>query len=66
MFNDTLDKPYPSENACQIAPSGPIDNLRTQKANLEGRLKTINEALDALEKNPQLAEVLQLVGRALR
>lgn len=52
--------------AVQSMPCGPIDQLRMQKESLEGRLKQINAALEALEKNPEIANLLQLVGRALR
>lgn len=49
----------------QCAPSGPLDYLRQSKGKLEGELARVNAALDALEKNPEVAEIMQLVGQAM-
>lgn len=49
----------------QVAPSGPVDHLRQMKGRLESDLARVTAALDALEKDPEIADVMQLVGQAL-
>jgi len=39
------------------------ETLRARKEDLEARLKEITDALDALEKNPAVEGVLNLVAR---
>lgn len=41
------------------------DRLNNKKRKLETELAETNAALDALEKNPEVAKVLTLVGRAM-
>lgn len=42
------------------------DGLVNRKNRLEEQLKTINDAIAALDSNPEVAKVLELVGRAGR
>ena len=42
------------------------DGLVNRKNRLEEQLKTINDAIAALNSNPEVAKVLELVGRAGR
>lgn len=51
--------------ALDISPQGPIDRLEQRKRVLEAELEKVDSALAALKANPQIAELLQLVGRAL-
>ena len=48
-----------------IRSSGTVDQLKEHKSRLESRLAKVNAALDALEKNPEVAEILQLVSKAM-
>lgn len=41
------------------------DRLKSKKLRLESELKDVNEALDALNANPEIARVLSLVGKAV-
>lgn len=41
-----------------------IDTLKRKKARMETDLANVNAALEALEKNPEVANVLELVCRA--
>lgn len=49
-----------------VQPAGPVDQLKQRKSILQGELDKVNAALDALEKNPEVANIIQLVGKALR
>lgn len=40
--------------------------LQNVKKRLESQLSEVNEALEALEKNPEIARVLTLVSKASR
>lgn len=53
-------------NTPYLQPAGPVDQLKNQKQLLETQLSKVNAALDALNKNPEIADILQLVGKALR
>lgn len=53
-------------NPSELQPAGPVDQLKSQKHHLEAQLAKVNAALDALNKNPEIADILQLVGKALR
>lgn len=44
---------------------GPVEQLQQRKEVLEAQLNKVNAALESLEKNPELANVLQLVAKAL-
>lgn len=44
-------------------PTPMIDRLRQQKADLEARLATINEAITALEKHPDVAEAINAISK---
>lgn len=54
---------YPTADAV-IRQPGVKDNLVSQKLHLEDRLKKVNEALEALENNPEFAKCLELVMKA--
>jgi hypothetical protein len=41
-------------------------NLTESKNRLEQRLADVNAAIDALDKNPEVARLLELVGKASR
>ncbi len=41
------------------------DRLISKKRRLESELKDVNDALDALNANPEIARVLTLVGKAV-
>jgi chaperonin cofactor prefoldin len=49
-----------------LQPAGPVDQLRQRKSMMEAELAKVNAALEALDKNPEIADILQLVGKALR
>ena len=40
-----------------------IDRLRRDKRNLEGRLQQVNEALEALEENPEVMDILEKLSK---
>lgn len=42
------------------------EGLINRKQRLEVQLKDINDAIEALERNPEVARILELVGRAGR
>ena len=52
------------KSASAMSPSL-LRNLQDQKTQLEDKLARVNAALDALEKNPGVAEALELVSRAV-
>jgi hypothetical protein len=41
-----------------------IANLRRKKLRAEADLAAVNAALDALEKNPEVANILELISKA--
>jgi hypothetical protein len=41
-----------------------LDVFKRQKLNLEERLKDTNEAITALEKNPEINRLLELIAKA--
>ncbi len=51
---------------CDVERAGPLDILEDKKAQLESQLAKVNAALDALKANPEISNLLQLVGKALR
>ena len=59
--------PIGSEIQKQASAMSPslLRNLQDQKTQLEDKLARVNAALDALEKNPGVAEALELVSRAV-
>ncbi len=59
-------KGEPTSLCGSMEPAGPIDQLKSRKSMMEQELKKVNAALEALEKNPELANIMQLVGKALR
>jgi hypothetical protein len=40
-----------------------VERLKLSKTDLEERLQQVNEALEALEKNPEVERILHLVTR---
>ncbi len=54
--------------ACHSAPRqlSVREQLESQKASLNEKLKTIDAAIAALDENPGVEKVLTLVGRAVR
>lgn len=56
---------YSDENCAMQIPAGPLEQLQQRKEVLEAKLNKVNAALDSLTKNPELANVLQLVAKAL-
>jgi hypothetical protein len=52
------------DDCLKVAESSSIaDTLKRRQKDLTERLAAVNEALAALEANPKVAEVLELVGR---
>lgn len=43
-----------------------VEGLRLRKSRLEAQLATINAAIEALDKNPEVANILKLVSQASR
>lgn len=50
--------------AKQYQPPTVRERLENQKRNLEAELATINEAIAALDQNPEVERVLTILGRA--
>jgi len=48
----------------QAESPSPLDNLRRRKLQYEERLKAVNDAIEALEANPQVTKVLELLAKA--
>jgi len=46
-------------------PLSPIEHLYIRRKNLESSLSEVNDAISALEKNPELSNILHLVGKAI-
>jgi hypothetical protein len=44
-------------------PTAIIDRLRQQRTDLEARLATLNEAIGALEKHPDVAEAINAISK---
>lgn len=44
----------------------PLESLRERQSKLTTELKETTEAIEALEANPEIANVLEKIGRALR
>lgn len=56
---------------CEIAPKECyidtlLGNLQRRKQRAEVELQQVNEALEALEKNPEVAKLLELISRVGR
>ena len=43
-----------------------LDGLNNRKAGLESNLREINEAIEALEKNPEIATVIEKIAKVRR
>lgn len=43
----------------------PLEILQRRKVQCEKELKRVNEALEVLEANPQITQVMEVVSRAL-
>lgn len=59
-----------SEVSCdspkQASSPSPLDTLKRTKLGLESKLSEVNEAIAALEANPEIEKVLTLLGKAIR
>lgn len=49
--------------ASMVRQSSLTENLKSRKQELEVRLLEVNQALDALEKNPELQNIFDLVAK---
>ena len=66
-MNDYMN--YPQECKVEsLVPFKPdlIEGLKMRRARVQKQVDEIDEALAALEANPEIAKVLELVGRASR
>ena len=61
---DMCEGPQPNVKDCVASDSSIRGTLDRKKLRLEISLKEVNAALDALNDNPKVAEVLELVMRA--
>lgn len=52
------------EKICEVESPSILENLQRQKRNLESKLERVNAALNALEQNPSVTEVLELIAKA--
>lgn len=52
------------EKCCEVESPSILTNLQRQKKNLESKLERVNAALNALEQNPSVTEVLELIAKA--
>jgi len=58
------DSPKPCAEVCTDSGRPSVKaRLERQKVELETQLKRVNEALDALNANPEVARVLELVSK---
>jgi len=53
----------PSTLGCSDRQPTITERLERTKADLESRLKEVNEALDGLKKNPEVTKVFDLVSK---
>jgi len=67
-----METPYPcnanpSMDICnQVESPSPLDNLKRRKIQLEEKLLDINQAIEALESNPEVERTLTLLNKAIR
>jgi chaperonin cofactor prefoldin len=52
--------------AMSIQPASIVDTMKLRKTVLESQLKEVNEALEALESNPEVTKILHLVSKVSR
>lgn len=52
------------KQACDVTPSI-LEKLTRTRARLSAELANTNKAIEALESNPEIARVLELVGKAV-
>lgn len=50
----------------QVSAPSPLDTLKRTRLQLESKLGEVNEAITALEANPEIERVLTLLGKAIR
>lgn len=52
--------------ACEqrVGPVTLTDTLRQRKERLEGELKSVNDALEAITANPEIEKILNLISKA--
>jgi hypothetical protein len=56
---------YPDQVGTLAQPATLLQRLTLQKHDLESRLANVNAALDAMNKQPEVAELLERVMRVL-
>lgn len=57
-------KPTPEEIACVDGkPISMLESLKARKKSLEEKLQPINEAIEGLEKNPEVNKILDAIER---
>lgn len=49
----------------RVHPTSILENLQAKRDRLQEQLNKTDAAIKALEENPKVAEVLELVGRAI-
>lgn len=54
------------ETPNQVQAPSPLDTLKRTRLQLESKLGEVNEAIAALEANPEIERVLTLLGKAIR
>jgi hypothetical protein len=57
-MNEVLSKPATEGG---IMPRSMLENLQSTKLRLESELSRVNDALEALQNNPEVAQVLEKV-----
>lgn len=48
----------------QVESPSPLDNLKRQKAHLADKMQRVDAAIEAMEKHPEVTEVLELLAKA--
>jgi len=56
----------PSKQLRQANPPTLLQNLNMKKSSLEAQLKDVNDAISALEANPEVEKILNLIGKTGR
>lgn len=70
MFDENIgcEQDYPSPTKILVGNDspGPLQILKRRKSEIEQRLAKVNQAIDTLEKNPDISAVFDLVTKGLR
>ena len=56
--------PYSTDKSLVSYSDSLISNLKRNQLRLKSQLDSVTEALNALEKNPEMANVLELISKA--